>query len=385
MTAEGLVRLFDGQHPGTGEQLGRRLRRDGVAAWDLTFSADKSVSLLWAFGDAEVRRHVLEAFEEATAEAVAYLESVASSTRGARRVPVLDEDGNVVLREDGSPRYRVETWPIPTDGYVAAWFTEFTSRADDPQLHTHVVVGNRVRGVDGVWRTIDGRLLYRHQLAAGYIHEAELRRRLTQRLGVRWQPVRNGMADIEGFTRDQIEAFSQRRQQIEAWRDAHGLPDTPAANEAATLATRAPKQDHSLDALREQWLERGTEVGLTLDAVASVLGRSREVTALDPEPLCAELASPKGLTERASTFGRPDVMAAVAAALPEGGTRSKIEAAADTFLRQPEVVPLYPTRSGSVEEPAFNGEPEQPLENTEPSELEMRRRDGRPFPLHERR
>jgi len=184
VSAEGLVRLFDGQHPVTGEQLGRQLRKDGVAAWDLTFSADKSVSLLWAFGDDEVRRHVVEAFEEATAEALTYLESVASSTRGASRAPVLDAEGQPILGDDGRPRCRVETWPIRTTGYVSACFTEFTSRADDPQLHTHVVVGNRIQGVDGVWRAIDGRLLYRHQLAAGYLHEAELRQRLTDRLGV---------------------------------------------------------------------------------------------------------------------------------------------------------------------------------------------------------
>ena len=52
--------------PATGEQLGRSLRRDGVAAWDVTFSADKSVSLLWALGDEETRRQVVEAFDEAT-------------------------------------------------------------------------------------------------------------------------------------------------------------------------------------------------------------------------------------------------------------------------------------------------------------------------------
>ena len=69
VSAEGLVRLFDGEHPGTGEQLGRRLRRDGVAAWDLTFSADKSVSLLWALSDEDTRRQVVEAFDEATMEA----------------------------------------------------------------------------------------------------------------------------------------------------------------------------------------------------------------------------------------------------------------------------------------------------------------------------
>ena len=63
--AEDLVRLFDGEHPSTGDQLGRRLRKDGVAAWDVTFSADKSVSLTWALSDEETRHQVLEAFDEA--------------------------------------------------------------------------------------------------------------------------------------------------------------------------------------------------------------------------------------------------------------------------------------------------------------------------------
>ena len=210
VSAKGLVRLFDGEHPVTGERLGRRLRKDGVSAWDVTFSADKSVSLLWALGDEHTRKEVVEAFEEATSQALGYLESVASDTRGATKTVVVDEEGN--------RKCRVKTWPIPTSGYVAAAFTEYTSRADDPQLHTHVVIANKVRGEDGVWRTLDGRLLYRHQLAAGYLHEAVLRTELTERLGVAWQPVRKGMADIEGFTRPQIEAFSRRREQLEAWR-----------------------------------------------------------------------------------------------------------------------------------------------------------------------
>ncbi|HDH26206.1 MAG TPA: hypothetical protein ENH00_08450, partial [Actinobacteria bacterium] len=393
VSAEGLVRLFDGQHPTTGEQLGRRIRKDGVAAWDLTFSADKSVSLLWAFADAEVRRHVVEAFEEATVEAVAYLESVASSTRGACRVPVVDREGKPILDESGTPRQRIETWPIRTSGYVSAWFTEFTSRSDDPQLHTHVVVGNRVKGSDGVWRAIDGRLLYRHQLDAGYLHEAELRRRLTERLGVRWQPVRNGMADIEGFTHDQITAFSQRRQEIEVWRDSHGIADTAAGNEVATLATRTTKQEHPVDTLIPTWLERGAEVGVTPESVISLLGRCPEVTFPDPELVFDRLASAEGLTAQASTFGRADVIKATAEALPEGGRRADIEALADTFLRHPDVVAILPSYT------AVDVAEDLPIE-LDSTELErvlelvnsttprtLRRKNGEIFPglIHERR
>jgi len=393
VSAEGLARLFDGQHPVTGEQLGRQLRKDGVAAWDLTFSADKSVSLLWAFGDDEVRRHVVEAFEESTAEAVAYLESVASSTRGASRTPVVDGEGKPILGDDGRQRHRIETWPIRTTGYVSAWFTEFTSRADDPQLHTHVVVGNRVKGVDGLWRAIDGRLLYRHKLAAGYLHEAELRHRLTERLGVRWQPVRKGVADIEGFTREQIMAFSKRRQAIEEWRDSHGYADTAAANEIATLATRSPKQDHPIDSLMPVWLERGAEIGVTSESVAAVLGRSREVTVPDPDPIHDRMASAEGLTAQASTFGRGDAIKAAAEALPEGGRRSDVEALADTFLGRSDVVPILPIH------PTSDALVDLPIE-LDPAELDrllelvnstrpptMRRSNGDIFPglVNERR
>jgi len=389
VSAEGLVRLFDGQHPATGEQLGHRLRRDGVAAWDLTFSADKSVSLLWAFGDDDTRRHVVEAFEEATVEALAYMESVASSTRGASRTPVLDDEGNPVLDEGGAPRQRIETWPIRTDGYVAAWFTEFTSRADDPQLHTHVVVGNRVKGVDGVWRAIDGRLLYRNKLAAGYLHEAELRIRLTERLGVNWQPVHKGMADIEGFTRDQIMAFSKRRQQIEAWRDANGFADTAAGNEVAALATREPKRYNPVEALMPKWLERAAEVGITPETVSMMLDGSREVTVPDPQPLLDRLASPEGLTGQASTFGRADVVKAAAEALPEGGRRRDVESAADVFLRRSDVVPILPFHPTVDDIDDLPTDLEQTIEaanSTKPVRA-MRRRDGEIFPglVHDRR
>ena len=383
--AEGLVRLFDGEHPGTGEQLGRRLRKDGVAAWDVTFSADKSVSLLWALGDEQTRKQVLEAFEEATSQAFGYLESVASATRGATKTPVLDDSGNPVLNGTGTPRFRVETWPIATSGYMAASFTEFTSRADDPQLHTHVVVANKVKGTDGIWRTIDGRLLYRHQLAAGYLHEAVLRKELTERLGVRWQPVRNGMADIEGFTRPQIGAFSKRRQQLEEWRREQGLPDTAAARQAAVIATRSVKRDHRLEDLEAEWERRAALVGLTCERIERMTARSRDLTPADPETLFNRLASSDGLTAQASTFAMPEVVREIAAALPEGGTRVEIEALAETFLDTGDVVPVLAGRDIErfeiVDDVALD-EPEALVGSGVTGGVAglMRRRDGTVFP-----
>jgi hypothetical protein len=379
VSAEGVVRLFDGEHPGTGEQLGRRLRKDGVAAWDVTFSADKSVSLLWALSDEDTRQQVVEAFDAATTEAFGYLESVASATRGAAKTPVLDDHGDPVRNDNGTARFRVVTWPIATEGFVAASFTEFTSRADDPQLHTHVVVANKVRGVDGVWRSVDGRLLFRYQLAAGYLHEAVLRYELTRRLAVGWQPVTNGMADIAGFTRPQIDAFSQRRRQAEEWRRDQGLPDTAAARQAAVLATRSPKQDHLLEDLEAGWRRRAEEVALTPERVASITGRHWEVTPADPEILYENLSSPDGLTANASTFAEAEVVKAIAGSLPEGGTRSDIEALAGAFLHTRDVVPLLPR--GDVESPDVD-EPDSRDETVVGSGAArlMRRRDGTVFP-----
>ncbi|MDJ0953489.1 MAG: MobF family relaxase [Acidimicrobiia bacterium] len=392
VSVEGLVRLFDGQHPATGERLGRSLRRDGVAAWDVTFSADKSVSLLWALGDDETRRQVVAAFEAATTSALGYFESVASATRGATKTAVLDDNGDQVVNENGTPRFRVETWPIDTSGYVAASFTEFTSRADDPQLHTHVVVANKAKGEDGVWRTIDGRLLYRYQLAAGYLHEAVLRHELTERFGVRWQPVHSGMADVEGFTRPQIEAFSRRRHQLETWREEQGLPDTPAARQVAVLATRSPKQDRPLADLQVEWKQRAVEVGITPDRLTQVMGRSREVAPVDPTKLFEMLASPEGLTERVSTFERAEVIKEIAGALPEGGSCNQIEKLSEAFLETRDVVALLPTPSTEyVEEPEGPGDAAVDraveLAGDELGRRLMRRRDGSLFPggRHERR
>ncbi len=85
-----------------------------------------------------------------------------------------------------------------TVGYLAAVFVHRTSRTADPQLHSHVLVANKVQAVsDGRWLTVDGRELYEVQKAVGMLYKAALRAELTARLGVAWSDVDgNGGAEI---------------------------------------------------------------------------------------------------------------------------------------------------------------------------------------------
>jgi len=46
--------LMDGKHPATGERLAVRSGNASTAAIDMTFSAPKSVSVLFAIGDEEL-------------------------------------------------------------------------------------------------------------------------------------------------------------------------------------------------------------------------------------------------------------------------------------------------------------------------------------------
>ena len=74
-------------------------------------------------------------------------------------------------------------------GFIAAGFNHRTSRAGDPQLHTHVLVANLAKGPDGRWSALDGQALYRSKIAAGTVFQTALRNELSRRLGVEWLPV----------------------------------------------------------------------------------------------------------------------------------------------------------------------------------------------------
>jgi conjugative relaxase-like TrwC/TraI family protein len=114
-------------------------------------------------------------------------------------------------------RFRVngEVGVFDADGTMAATFRQHTSRVLDPQLHTHVVIPNRVLSGDGRWLALDARTLKLDQRTLSAVYHAGLRAELTSRLGVGWEPIVNGIADIAGVPAEVLAKFSTRTGQVD--------------------------------------------------------------------------------------------------------------------------------------------------------------------------
>jgi conjugative relaxase-like TrwC/TraI family protein len=311
VTAEQLRAVLDARDPTSGDQLAAHPARK-VPGFDHTFRGPKSVSLLWALGDRATAAEVTASHDAAVDAAIGYLQRAAGFTR----------------RGAGG----AET--VPVDGFVAAAFRHRTSRADDPLLHSHVLVANLARTTDdGVWRTLDSRKLFAHAKTAGILYQAQLRFELTRRLGVAWQPVVNGHADIDGVDRQLIETFSQRRAQIIELMTARG-ESSAAAAQTATLATRQAKGERASEAeLRDIWTRRAKEVGVRpgWHQTQTLTGRS-EWRRPELGELWQQLVVEEELTSSSSSFTRRDVLQQLAGRLPAGAPAAWCEQAADTIF-----------------------------------------------------
>jgi conjugative relaxase-like TrwC/TraI family protein len=318
---DGFAALMEGRHPGTGEGLKRVGGRSKVAAFDLTFSAPKSVSVLFAVGEPALSRALVEAHEAAVDAALGYLQREACRVRRGR---------GGVQREVGA-------------GFVAAGYRHRMSRAEDPQLHTHVVAANMARGADGRWTALDATPIYRHARAAGFLYQAHLRAAVRERLAwVRWGPVRNGMAEIEQVAPDVLREFSTRRRQIEERERelvAAGVDVRRAGREAIAHDTRERKR-YGVDTApwREVVRARAAEHGLGARALeAMVHGQALAPELPDALVVSGELAGAAGLTERQNTFASRDAVMAWAGAHGQGAPAPVVERAAREFLTRPDV------------------------------------------------
>jgi Ti-type conjugative transfer relaxase TraA len=207
-----------------------------MAGWDLTFSAPKSVSVLWALAPEDVQAKLATAHDEAVTEALKFVEDHASFTRRGK--------GGAIQEK--------------VNGLLVSTFQHGTSREQDPQLHTHSFVHNVAERQDGTWGSIDGRNFYRWKMASGAYYRAALAERL-QEMG--FEVRRDGKSFAVSGVSEKVEKhFSKRRAQIEDVLERMGANGAKASATVA-LKTRKAKTAQDRTALSQQWRQEAAELG----------------------------------------------------------------------------------------------------------------------------
>lgn len=302
-----LKAIFEGCHPITQEPMVPNAGFDHKAGWDLTFSAPKSVSVIWAVVDENHRVCIAHAHESAVAAAMAYLEQRAFVSRD---------------RHPGNHQA----------GVVAATFEHGCSRELDPQLHTHVVVANLSARLDGTYGAVD--FDTRWKMAAGAVYRAELASRL-QELG--YSIERDGRSfKVAGVEQSICDHFSKRREQIEAELKATGHAGAKSSAIAA-MSTRHAKTVVDRDTLHRSWQAQANELGFDLQQVQVQIQPEapNDLTLQSPVRNAIDIkAIVKTLTETASTFTPMQFESAVATEAQGILSAAQIEATIESNMQE---------------------------------------------------
>ena len=306
---EAFLSVMAGQDPTTSADLGRKFGESSVRGYDATFSAPKSVSLLWGLGDDRVRQQVTGAHDRAVESVLGWIEGHAHTR----------------LRQHGHIMH------VDAGGLIVGVFRQHTSRRLDPQLHTHAVIANRVPAPDGRWLALDARSMMVDQRALSAVYHAGLRSELTRRLGVAWETPEHGIAEIAGIPKPALEEFSRRtgdidrRLQVKLDRFQEEFQREPTVSERWRLEREAvldsrPAKRHgiSLTQLRAEWSQRTLELGFKPQGlVQKVLYRTRRLDAIDHQT-AMELADSalRALGEGQSSWRRAELLRELASVVP---------------------------------------------------------------------
>jgi conjugative relaxase-like TrwC/TraI family protein len=340
----GLRSLLEAAHPETGAPLGRRFGDSSARGFDATFSAPKSVSVLWAVSpDPFVRAEVLASHDAAVDAALAWFERHGAVTRRGT-------DG--VLQVD-------------TLGITAAVFRQHTSRTVDPQLHSHAIVSAKVQDETGRWLALDARFLKYQQRTIGWVYDAALRAELAARLGVAWIDRGEGVFDLACVPERVRESFSTRTQQVEAklaefvrdWSDAHDGADpdprTVARLERDAVLDSRPDKVHGIDAaeLHAHWRAEARAAGFepTRLVAQEIRGSSQRRHRSDDEVIALALGR---VSEDQAAWIRADVARYLSTLLAPDLTGCAAELVAEVdrlaALAEQQCVPLGPERGAAV-------------------------------------
>ncbi|MHA2734024.1 MobF family relaxase [Vibrio campbellii] len=306
-------KIMSGFSP-SGEALCQKPGPNHRAGFDLCFSPPKSVSVLWARADTSLKQKIQTAQFKAVCSAIDHLEKHAAITRRLH---------------NGTSREQVI-------GLVAATYEHSTSRALDPQLHTHCLIANIAPRYDGTWGTLESRDLFLWQASAGAVYKAELAFQLRE-LGASIERYQDTF-QISGVPANLCEYFSKRSKDIRARLDSVGISSGKTSfGDIAVLDTRAKKQEVNRATLFHDWNKQMDDRGFGLDALGSILSREQAIGF--PDVIFDEIEILEKVSERKAVFRKQDIYKAAAeVAQISGESSNRIENTVQRLLIDKDVI-----------------------------------------------
>jgi len=310
-------RIFRGYHPTTNQPLvqnaGKSTRQAG---WDLTFSAPKSVSVIWSQAPPAMRQRIREIHHEALQATIAFAELAF----GRSRVGQAGSGGLVSAK------------------LIAAVF--------DPALHSHALLMNVGVDAEGKTRSIVSRPIFRNKMLLGAMYRANLAHLLEQDFGFRAERKGN-VFEVRGVPKAVTEAHSTRRKEVLAQLNKTGRSGGKAAAIAALETRRAKEKVPPRSELFERWQEQNESLGFTTESLMDLVHvESRDSAKLIPHVL--RIAT-EILTKNKPHFTAHDFLREALYVAPVFGVLpDDLVPAVEKYLEDEKSIVPIPTLSGEV-------------------------------------
>lgn len=309
--------------------------REARAFFDATYSPPKSVSVLYTSFMAESVAAKDRGDDAESAQWAAKAETVEESVIQASEAMIRRMEREAGYSRSGYHGGKLKSGEttgrfIDGKGFIVASFLQHTSRPtngrEDPQLHVHNLIANRIECADGRWRTLDGKALYQERAASGAVADRVMQAHLQRELGVTFAyDPKSKSHEIEGISRGAREAFSSRRaainsllpEYVEAFKTRMGRE--PNALELSELAQRATLKSRQAKLSKDQaatledkvvaWTEQAREsVEIDLSEIAHGVTNTRDESAARVFDVDAVIArAVESIQETKTTWTRSDL------------------------------------------------------------------------------
>ena len=324
---EHVYRLCSGFDPETGKEklvrnAGKEERNPGH---DLTFSCPKSLSVAWALADDDLRKAIEQAQFKAVTKALEYLEDKAGYAR-------VGTDGQKLVK-----------CPL-----LFAVFEHGTSRALDPQLHSHALLINVTTHADGRTTAVDSTYLYHFKMATGAMYRAALADEC-RKIGFDVEQRQLGSSigfEIRGIPKTIIEEFSKRRAEIEEQLKLKAGSLDAASSRYAELVTKETRRtkdgEKPRKELLDEWKEFGREHGIEATDIRKMLSPARPLTPEQRRERKEEIhkSAIEALSSQHSHWNEVDLTKAVAERAAGLLSARDVRELVENKMRSPELVRL---------------------------------------------